>query len=159
MKDFQLEIFYYLDLVFLIDPTAVQRVLVSYFMFGRIQHQILKLQNKNTIEGLHVELNLHKSKWLVNRSYNPNKSSIGNALLALSDSLGLYSSTCAQIMILSDFNIGPEDNHIQIFCENQNLKGLIKQPTCYKILHNLTCTDLVLMNAPRSFQRTCVLET
>ena len=61
-------------------------------------------------------------------------------------------------MILGDFNLGTEDNHINIFCGSYNLKGLIKQPTSYKNPDNLTYIDLVLTNNPRSFQRKCVLE-
>ena len=35
---------------------------------------------------------------------------------------------------------------------------MIKQPTCYKNPDNPTCVDLLLTNAPRSFQSTFVLE-
>ena len=45
------------------------------------------------------------------------------------------------------------------FCENYNLKSLIKQPTCYKNPNKPTCIDLILTNVPRMFQSTCVLET
>ena len=110
------------------------------------------------MEGLYVELKIHKSKWIVNCSYNPHKISISNTLLAISDSLNLYSSTYNKIVILGDFNLGTEDNHIKIFCGSYNLKGLIKQPTSYKNPDNLTYIDLVLTNNPRSFQRKCVLE-
>ena len=48
---------------------------------------------------------------------------------------------------------------MKLFCENYNLKTLIKQPTSYKNPNNPTCTDLILTNVPRSFQSTCVLET
>ena len=110
------------------------------------------------MEGLYVELKIHKSKWIVNCSYNPHKISISNTLLAISDSLNLYSSTYNKIVILGDLNLGTEDNHIKIFCGSYNLKGLIKQPTSYKNPDNLTYIDSVLTNVPRSFQRKCVLE-
>ena len=71
----------------------------------------------------------------------------------------MYFSTYDKIVVLGDFNLEREDNHIKIFCENYNLKGLIKQPTCYKKPDNLTYIDLELTNVLRSFQRTCVLET
>ena len=48
---------------------------------------------------------------------------------------------------------------MKCFCDNYNLKSLIKQPTCYKNPDNPTCIDLLLTNAPRNFQSTCVLET
>ena len=38
-ESFPVENFLLPSLVFLIDPTTVQRVLGSYFMFGRIYHQ------------------------------------------------------------------------------------------------------------------------
>ena len=47
---------------------------------------------------------------------------------------------------------------MKCFCDNYNLKSLIKQSTCYKNPDNPTCIDLLLANAPRSFQSTCVLE-
>ena len=45
------------------------------------------------------------------------------------------------------------------FCENCNLKSLIKQPTCYINPNKPTCIDLILRNVSRVFQSTCVLET
>ena len=48
---------------------------------------------------------------------------------------------------------------MKLFCENYNLKTLIKEPTCYKNPDNPTCIDLILTNVPRSFESTCVLET
>ena len=48
---------------------------------------------------------------------------------------------------------------MKAFCENGNLTNVIKQPTCYKNPKNPTCIDLILSNALRSFQSTCVIET
>ena len=61
-------------------------------------------------------------------------------------------------MILGDFNVGKENNHVKLFCKNYNLKALIKQPTCRENPDNPTCIDLILTNVPRSIQSTCVLE-
>ena len=84
-----------------------------------IPSNLLSIENK-PIEGFYVELNLHKNKWLVNCSYNPHKISIDNYLLALSDSLGVCSSTYEKIVTLGDFNVGKKDNYM--FCGNYNLK-------------------------------------
>ena len=59
---------------------------------------------------------------------------------------------------MGDFNADTEKKHMKCFCDNYNLKSLIKQSTCYKNPDNPTCIDLLLANAPRSFQSTCVLE-
>ena len=45
------------------------------------------------------------------------------------------------------------------FYENYNLKIPIKQPTCYKNFQKPTCIELILINVPRMFQSTSVLET
>ena len=52
-----------------------------------------------------------------------------------------------------------EEANMKLFCENYNLKSLIKQPTCYKNPNKPTCIDLILTNLKRIFQSTYVLET
>ena len=104
-------------------------------------------------------LNLRNGKWLINCSYNANKTRTCNHLDALSTYLNLQSTTYEKILILGDFNVGIEEQHIKAFCDNYNLTSLIKQPTCYKNPNNLTCIDLILYNTLRSFQSTCVIGT
>ena len=45
------------------------------------------------------------------------------------------------------------------FCESYDVKGLIKQPTCYENSSKPTCIDLILTNVPRMFRSTCVIDT
>ena len=40
------------------------------------------------------------------------------------------------------------------FCEINNLKNLVKEPTCFKNPLNPTCIDLMLTNRPKTFQNT-----
>ena len=114
---------------------------------------------KTHIEIVYVELNLHNEKWLINCSYNQNKTMICNHLDASSTYLDLHSTAYEKILILCDFNVGIEEQHMETFCDNYNLTSLIKQPTCYKNPNNPTCIDLILTNTPRSFQTTCVIKT
>ena len=58
----------------------------------------------NLIESFYVELNLRNNKWLINCSYNPHKSLIGNHLDEVSKILELYSSAYDKIILLGDFN-------------------------------------------------------
>ena len=124
-----------------------------------IPSNLLATDEKNHIESFYVEVNLRNEKWLINCSYNPNKTMICNHLDALNTYLDLHSATFEQILILGDFNVGIDEQHMKAFCDNYNLTSLIKQPTCYKNLSNPTCIDLILSNTPRSFQRTCVIDT
>ena len=61
------------------------------------------------IESFYVELNLRNNKWLINCSYNPHKSLIGNHLDAVSKTLDLHSSTYDKIILLRDFNTGIDE--------------------------------------------------
>ena len=124
-----------------------------------IPSNLLATDEKNHIESFYAELNLSNEKWLINCSYNPNKSMTGNHLDALGTYLDLHSTTYEKFLILGDFNVGIEEQHMKAFCDNYNLTSLIKQPTCYKNPNNPTCIDLILSNTPRSFQSTCVIET
>ena len=77
----------------------------------------------------------------------------------LSTYLDLHSATYEKVLILGDFNVGIEEQHMKAFCDNYNLTSIIKQGTCYKNEHSAICIDLILSNTPRSFQSTCVIET
>ena len=82
---------------------------------------------------------------------------ICNHLDALSAYLDLHSTTYEKILILGDFIVEIEEQHMKAFCDNCNLSSFIKQPTCYKNPNNPTRIDLILSNTPRSFQSTCVI--
>ena len=97
-------------------------------------------------------------KILFNCSYNPHKFEI-NYLTALRNSLDLHSSKYEKILILGDFNAEIEEANMKSFCEDYNLKSLIKQPTCYKNPNKPICIGIILTNVPRIFQSTCVIET
>ena len=76
------------------------------FLYVRedIQSNLLEVETK-PIEGFYVEINLHNDKWLINCSYNPHKTTIGNHLRTLSEKLDVYSSSYSNFIILGDFNI------------------------------------------------------
>ena len=102
---------------------------------------------------------MRNNKWLINFSYKPHKSLIGNHLDAVSKTLDLHSSTYDKIILLGDFNTEIDEQHMQSFCDKYSLKSLIRQPTYYKNFEKPTFIDLILTNMPRSFQSTCVIET
>ena len=111
------------------------------------------------IECFYVEINLHKKKWLLSCSYNPEKGNIKNHLQALSTSLDIYSSRYDHFLVLGDFNVDIENSDMNEFCQSYNLKSLIRVPTCFKNPEKPSCIDLMLTNSPRSFQGSCAVET
>ena len=58
--------------------------------------------------------------------------------------------------MIGDFNVSPEDSHMETFCEASGLKNLIKVPACHK---NPCCIGIILTNSPLSFQSSGVIET
>ena len=113
----------------------------------------------NPIESFYIELNLRNNKWLINCSFNPHKSLIGNQLDVLNKTLDLHSSTYNKIILLGDFHTEICVQDLKLFCDNYSLKSLIRQPTSFKNLEKPKCIDLILTNMPHSFQSTCVIET
>ena len=84
------------------------------------------LIDKKPIESFYVELNLSNSKCIVNCSYNPHKNSIGNHFDRTSEFLDLLSSDYEKMIFLGDFNVTHDENHMKSFCENYDLKDLIR---------------------------------
>ena len=84
------------------------------------------------IEGIFVEINLRKKKWLLSCSYNPKKSLISKHLNEIGSNLELMSSKYDNFMLLGDFNAEPNDAAVSDFCDIYDVKNLIKHKTCFK---------------------------
>ena len=84
---------------------------------------------------------------------------ISSHLESLSRNLDLYTSKFQNILVIGDLKISMEDNNMKHFCESYNLESLIKVPTCYKNIDNLSCIDFILTNKTKTFQNSCVIET
>ena len=110
-------------------------------------------------ESFFVEMILHKKKWLINCSCNPNKNNTKNHLETITKALDAFSTKYKNIRLLGDFNVCVDDETMINFCNSYSLNSLIKQQTCFKNTENPSCIDLILTNKPRSFQSTCVIET
>ena len=113
----------------------------------------------NCCEGLFIELNLRKTKWLMFTGYNPQKQKISTFLKDIEGSLNKYISKYDNIIVLGDFNSETSEPEMTDFCEIYNLENLVKKPTCFKNPLNPSCIDLILTNKTRSFQDTIVVET
>ena len=110
-------------------------------------------------ESFFVEIILHKKKWLINCSYNPNKNNIKNHLEIISKALDAFSTKYENIILLGDLNVCVDDETMRNFCNSYSLNSLLKQPTYFKNLENPSCIDLVLANRPQLFQTTPVIGT
>ena len=111
------------------------------------------------LEGIFLEINLRKTKWLVFGGYNNHKSNINNFLENIGDILDHHICKLENLLLLGDFNCEITENPLKIFCDTYNLQNLVTEPTCYKNPLNPSSIDLILTNHSRLFHNTIVLET
>ena len=109
-------------------------------------------------EGIFLEINLKRSKWLLFGGYNPNKENILNFVNQLGPILDLYMSKYENFLLLGDFNSEMSEDGMRDFSETYDLKNLIKEPTCFKNIENPSLIDLILTNKWRSFQNSTVID-
>ena len=114
---------------------------------------------EKSFEGIFLEINLRKSKWLLFGGYNYNKGNIDTFLGNLGPMLDFHMTTLENFLILGDFNSEMDEASMMEFCNTYNLKDLINEPTCYKNPLNPSSIDLILTNKFRSFQNSLTLET
>ena len=60
---------------------------------------------------------------------------------------------------MGDYNCEVVEQAMHVFCETNNLKNLIKVPTCFKNPDNPSCIDLILSNKSRNIFNTRIIET
>ena len=91
-----------------------------------------KVISKETlsIEGMFIELNFRKKRWLIHCSYNPNFNTITDHLEILRRNLNLYSLQYENLILIGDFNADINHSRMKTFCESYILSSLIKEPTC-----------------------------
>ena len=119
-----------------------------------------ELQNiQNSGEGIFLELNLRKIKWLIFGGYNHNKSNITHFLEEIGTILDSCMSKYDNFIHLGDFNSEVNEEGMSDFCDTFNFKNLIKEPTCFKNLVNPSSIDIILTNKYRSFQNSLTVET
>ena len=104
-------------------------------------------------EGLFVELNFRKSKWLLFGTYHPPSQADIYYLDNLDKGFDTYSSY-EKCLLIRDFNTETSEPRIDFFLYEHELRNLVKEKTCFKDAHNLNCVDLILTNNAMAFQNT-----
>ena len=113
----------------------------------------------NDIEGMFLELNFRKCKWLLFGTYRPPDQDKKHYFKNLTNSLELYIQSYDKVILAGDFNAEEDDLELNAFMSTFSLNSLNKEYTCFKSLVNPSCIDLILTNCPRSFQNTTVVAT
>ena len=109
------------------------------------------------IEGIFVELNFRKSKWLLFGSYHPPSQSDEYYFNKVSTSLDMYIPTYDKFLLTGDFNSEDSEPELCTFLQKYSAKNIQLKKTCFKSIDNPSCIDLFITNNPMSFQNTTVL--
>ena len=112
----------------------------------------------NDIEGLLVELNFRKCKWLLLGTYHSPSQSDRYFFENLHKALGVY-SYYDKTLLTGDFNAEIHDDYLENFLFQHELKSLVQEETYFKSISNPSCIDLFLTNNRLSFQNTKTVST
>ena len=91
--------------------------------------------------------------------YNPHKENISYFLNQISRILDSQLNKYENFIILGDFNALKSNKTLGEFYNTFNLKNLIKEPTCYKNIHNPSSIDVILTNRKKDFGNSIAIET
>ena len=105
----------------------------------------------NDIEGIFIEVNLRKQKWLMLGTYHPPSQSDTYYFDKLGNALDLYNQNYNNFLLIGDFNAEDSEPCISQFLHQYESKNLVKDKTCFKNPNNPSCIDLFLTNKPSRF--------
>ena len=111
------------------------------------------------IEGIFVEMNLRKTKWLLFGTYHPPSQVLDYYMNYLERSVDIYSEFYDNFLLLGDFNCEETEPLLSSFLHQYEANSLVKEPTCFKNPDNPSCIDLLITNRCHSFQNTMTVAT
>ena len=118
-----------------------------------------KYKLPSDIEGIFIELNFRKSKWLLFGTYHPPSQSDNYYFDQVGKALSFYNTTYDKILIAGDLNAEITEPCLSNFMDAYGLKCIVHENTCFKSTDNPSMIDLFLTNSNRSFQSTCAIST
>ena len=120
--------------------------------------QLSKHNFNKHIEGMFIEINLRKTRWLLFGTYHPPSQSDKEYFEQVGLALDVYSDY-GKFLLTGDFNAEDSESCLKDFLYHYDAKNLVKQKTCFKSVENPSCIDLFLTNSYRSFQNTTTVST
>ena len=109
---------------------------VIIYVRENIPSKILEVHKlPQDVEGMFVELNFRKIKWLLFGTYHTPSQNDQYYFEALDKALDCYSSY-DRIVLIGDFNSEDHETCMETFLYQHNLTNIVKEGTCFKILQN-----------------------
>ena len=116
--------------------------------------KLMKQNLPDDIEGLFIEINLRKCKWLLFGSYHPPSQPDQYYFDNIGRALDIYNKFYNKSLLVGDFNAEETEPCLNSFLSEFDLTNLVKNKTCFKSIENPSCIDLFLTNSSNSFQHT-----
>ena len=133
---------------------------VMIFVSGDIPSKLVsKHILPNDIEGMFIEINLRKTKWLIFGTYYIPNQPDNYFFKVVGNALDQYLKTYGKFLLLGDLNAEDTEPILSEFLEQYEAKNVMKNKTCFKNPNRPTCIDLFLTNSPHSFQNTVTIST
>ena len=110
-------------------------------------------------EGLFIEINLRKSKWLLLATYKPPSLSKEFYFSRVNKALDAFGSNFENIILMGDLNTTDTDETLIEFLEDREFSNLVHFPTCFMSAENPSTIDLIITNKQKSFQNTVGVST
>ena len=97
----------------------------------------------NLTETIFLEVNVQSSKWPFVGCYKPPSQNEEFFISNLSKTINAFSTKYDNILLMGDFNLTIENEHLKELLNLFNLRSLISSPTYFQFI-NPTCVDLIL---------------
>ena len=119
--------------------------------------QLKKHKFADNIEGVFVEINFYKSKWLLFGTYHPPTQNKNFYFENVGHALDLYTQNYDRILSAGYLNAVENEIILSNFIQLYDMRNLVKENTCFKSIENPSYVDLFLTNCSRSFQNTLAI--
>ena len=110
------------------------------------------------LELIAIEIHQNKRRWIFIGMYKPPSQNDWEFTSRLSSIIDYYSPKYENLILIGDFNLSIENQHLDALIQAYNLNNLINKPTCFQ--SNIpTCIDLILTNKKDLFKLSNTFET
>ena len=110
------------------------------------------------LELIAIEIHQNKRRWLFIGMYKPPSQSDTEFTNRLSSIIDYYLPKYENLILIGDFNLSIENQHLDALIQAYNLNNLINKPTCFQS-KTPTCIDLILTNKKGLFKLSNTFET
>ena len=109
---------------------------VLFVMVDKACRELKRDNPPNDTEGIFIELNLRKVKWLLFSASHPPFQSYDYYFCRVSNCLDVFSSTYDRFLLVGNFNAEDFEKTLLIFFEKHNAVNIVKDKTIFKGLDN-----------------------